>query len=469
MAAALIRLTMPTGDLVRRIFRGGAWSLFGKLSGAILFVALNALLAHLLPTKDVGAFFICFSIVSAASLLIPLGANQAIVRYMAAARAKGQSALLRPLLGRSMMLWGVGAVIVMTALGSGLGRWILEGLFDAPELDVLLPLLMLWGALAASQFIVAEAFRGLEDIRAAAVVGGGQTGGVATALLTVLFIILAWSTGSVDVTLQTVILTATIACGVVTVTAFALLFRRLPPAAVARAGNSAGLWVPSTMLPYLVVTFSQYVFQQADLWVVGAVTGQEELAAYGTATRLVFAVALPLMALNGVLPPLISELFAAGRKEQLEKILRSTATLATGLTFLVLTVLALTGIPLITYLFGSDYVAGLLPMLVLGIGRLVNAVAGSCTLVLLMTGHQGRVMRINVSCAAGTLLLAVPAGSLVGSLGVAIAFCTGLAIQNLITVRAATSLLGVRTYVGPISINDIKRVIGSRPASGRRT
>jgi Na+-driven multidrug efflux pump len=94
MAAALIRLTMPTGDLVRRIFRGGAWSLFGKLSGAILFVALNALLAHLLPTKDVGAFFICFSIVSAASLLIPLGANQAIVRYMAAARAKGQSALL---------------------------------------------------------------------------------------------------------------------------------------------------------------------------------------------------------------------------------------------------------------------------------------------------------------------------------------------------------------------------------------
>ena len=456
---------MPTGDLARRIFRGGAWSLFGKLSGAILFVALNALLAHLLPKKDVGAFSVCFSIVSAASLLIPLGANQAIVRYMAAARAKGQSGLLRSLLGRSMMLWGLGAVIVMIALGSGLGRWILAGLFDAPELTVLLPLLMLWGALAASQFIIAEAFRGLEDIRAAALVGGGQTGGVATALIMVLVIGLAWSAGSIDITLQSVIVTATTACGVVTVTAFAFLVRKLPPAALSRVGSSARLWIPSAMLPYLVVTFSQYVFQQADLWVVGAIAGQEDLAAYGSATRLVFAVALPLMALNGVLPPLISELFAAGRKEQLEKILRSTATLATGLTLLVLAVLALTGIPLITYLFGSDYVSGLLPMLVLGAGRLVNAAAGSCTLVLLMTGHQGRVMRINLSCALGTLLLAVPAGSLLGSLGVAMAFCAGLVIQNLITVRSTISLLGVRTYAGPISMKDLRRAL----LSGRRT
>lgn len=469
MAATPIRLIMPTGDLVGRIFRGGAWSLFGKLSGAVLFVALNALLAHLLPKKDVGAFFICFSIVSAASLVIPLGANQAIVRYMAATRAKGQSGVLRSLLGRSMILWGAGTVIVMTALGLGLGRWILAGLFDAPGLNEMLPLLMLWSALAASQFIIAEAFRGMEDIRGAALVGGGQTGGVATALLTVLVIGLASSAESIDVTLQTVIVTATIACGVVTVTAFALLLRRLPPATMASAENSARLWIPSAMFPYLVVTFSQYVFQQADLWVVGAVAGHEDLAAYGTATRLVFAVALPLMALNGVLPPLISELSAAGRKEQLEKVLRSVATLATGLTMLVLAVLALTGIPLITYLFGSEYVAGLLPMLVLGVGRLVNAAAGSCTLVLLMTGHQGRVMQINVSCAIGTIILAVPACSLFGSLGVAMAFCTGLAIQNLVTVRSTISLLGLRTYVGPISVKDIRRALGSRPVSGGRT
>ena len=65
-----------------------------------------------------------------------------------------------------------------------------------------------------------------------------------------------------------------------------------------------------------------------DLVIFGAFLPHQEVALYGAAFRLVFFVATPFIVASQVVPPIIAELYAQGRKRDLESSLREVATVA---------------------------------------------------------------------------------------------------------------------------------------------
>src|SRR5687768_15896805 len=120
-------------SLKRRLVSGGAWALGGRMAQALTALATNALLARLLSPQELGAYFLAFSVVMLGSMVGSLGANYAVVRFVAESMGLNH-------FGRARHAVSVMCVVgVFGALGSG-SLYLLSGgvlankLFHAPAL-----------------------------------------------------------------------------------------------------------------------------------------------------------------------------------------------------------------------------------------------------------------------------------------------------------------------------------------------
>jgi O-antigen/teichoic acid export membrane protein len=180
---------------------------------------------------------------------------------------------------------------------------------------------------------------------------------------------------------------------------------------------------------------------------VGVFRPQTEVAIYGAAAKLVILVAIPLQIINAVVPPLIAEMYAQGKRQELERTLRLAATVSGVPAFLALAAFLVLGAPLLALIYGDYYSAAWTVLALLSLGQLVNVWVGSCGMVLTMTGHQVTMMVLMVISGG----LTVAAGLLVvgryGATGVAAATAGGIALQQILLWLAARSSAGIWTHV----------------------
>lgn len=442
-----------------RLLGAGAWVLAGKMLAAAGYILLNAFLAKTLSPEDVGHFFVAFSVVSAAALLGLAGTNHAAVRFVATARLESNARGVFRTVLRVLLVGAAGLLAAGLAVHLGAAFLFSERLFGAPRLAEMGILLAAWIVFAGIQLLVAEAFRGLGQIPPASAFGGGQVGGAAGMTLAIAMIF-AWYLVAGPAGLVQIFSLIVVAFAMVAAVGIAFLLSRALHAAA--DGARPGLvWQSAPLGAFMLVTVSQYLFQQADLWVVGIATSVPELAVYGSASRLVFIVALPLMVLNGVLPTIIVRRYHGKDLLRLEQILRASASLAALVTVAVLAAFAIGGEWLLTRLFTADYADGVRILIILGAGRLVSALAGSCSLTLMMTGHQRVVMSWNLVCGIGCVAVAFPVARFAGPDGVAWVFASVMAIQNVVMAMVVRRRLGIACHAGVIGPGDLLRIMRS--------
>lgn len=436
--------------LKRRLLSGGAWAFGGRLAMVFTALASNALLARLLSPQHLGAYFLAFSVVLVGGQW-GAGLGQVVVRFVAESIGLQQFARARQMLGRSLVLGVLGSLAIGT-IYLVLGRIVGNVLFHAPALAGVTGLVAGWMVVTALQALLSEALRGFQDIRLATIFGGLSTGVLLIASLGVL-----WSLGY-RANLSTALL-FTVAAGLVSVSLAGWLLHR-KAASLPRQGAKDHIGFGGIMrvaLPLLVVNFTQLALTQADLWILAAFQPQKEVAIYGAAARMVILVAMPIMVVNSVTPPLIAEMYAQGRKRELECVLRATATLAGIPAFLVLAGFILLGGPILGLMFGDYYREGATVLVLLSIGQLVNVWVGACGMALVMTGHQTAAMVITV---ASSLVMAIGGLSVVGpygATGIAAAAAAGVAICNISFWLVAKRKTGMWTHAGFTGFSDLLR------------
>jgi O-antigen/teichoic acid export membrane protein len=198
--------------------------------------------------------------------------------------------------------------------------------------------------------------------------------------------------------------------------------------------------------PLLVTNVAIYLLGTGvDLWVLGAFRPQSQVALYGAASRVMFLVATPYLILQGVTPPLIAEMYARGKKREMERTLRMVSTVA-GLP---------AAIALIGFLFFGDSILGLFygpfyrqaaaVLAILSTGRLIAVWTGSAGVTLMMTGHQKPMMYITVSSGIASISAGLLLAPHYGKIGVAIGTASTQAMQNVLQVLTAKRLVGVWT------------------------
>lgn len=430
-------------SLRRRLLSGGAWALGGRVVTAFTGLASNALLARLLSPQDLGTYFLAFSVVSLGAVLGSLGLNQAVVRFVAESMGANQAERARRTV---VMVVGIGAIgATVVALMYLLFGGVLGALFHAPALAAVTGLVAGWIVVMTLQHLLAETFRGFHDIRLATAFSGLVMGVLLTACLSILWL----SEG--QATLGVVILLAGISGLTSTLLAGWLLHRKV----TSLAPSSPGGRVRADKLlrvawPLMITGVTIFALTQADLWIVGVFRPQEEVAIYGAAVRMVTLVAMPLLIVNAVVPPLIAEMYFQGKKRELQRALRISATLAAIPAIVVLLSFTLFGAPILGAVFGDYYREGATVLALLSVGQLVNVWAGPSGLLLNMTGHHFSAMAITLLSAITALVTAILIVDNAGIAGVGASFAGGLILQNGAMILYTWKVIGILPHASLI-------------------
>jgi O-antigen/teichoic acid export membrane protein len=443
----------PLPSLERSLLSGGTWAFGGKALTVLVVLASNALLARLLSPEDLGAYFLAFSVVSVGALAGSLGLNLSVVRFVAESIGLNQTDRARRVVGVVFCLGAVGALVV-GLLYLSLGDFVGESLFGAPNLAAITGLVAGWMAVMVLQMLLAETFRGFNDIRLATLFSNLVTGVLLTACLALLWLLRE------EATLATVVLLAAASSFASTSLGGWLLYCKLttffPRGTKSRVRIGEVL---SVSWPLLITNLTLFAVAQADVWVVGAFRPQEDVAIYGAAVRTVSLILMPLVIVDAVVSPVIAEKYAQRRREELENTLRTTATVAGIPAFLTLAVFILFGGPILGLVYGDYYRQGALVLALLSIGQIATVWSGSCRLTLTMTGHQTMLMVISTIGGVAMLVAALGVVGPYGTTGVALTASLGLALQHLLMLVAAKYTTGMWTHASFEGLSYLVRAV----------
>ncbi len=452
--------------LRRRLLSGGAWAFGGKILVALTGLISSVLLARLLTPQALGTYFLAYSIVNVGTSLGALGLTGTVVRLVAEGMGLNLFGRVRHVISVVLgvgTLGGLGVGFAYLLFGDALAK----SVFNAPALAAITGLVAGWIMVGTLHGLLGETFRGFHDIRLATILGGQTTGaatGLATVALLAASLFLLWVTNG-QATVATVVLLAICSGAVSTLVAGWLLHRkvrRLPPQTPDEGQKADPKKVLtealSISLPLLVITLLMMVRTTGDVWILGAFLPQSELALYGAASRLVSMVTMPMAIVTAIAPPLIAEMYSQGRREDLERVLRSMATL-TGIP----ACLASMGCvffagPIMGLVYPDYYRGGAVVLALLSIGLFASVCSGSCGIVLSYTGHQKLLMVITIASSAATLIAMLATVEPYGIVGVAVARMVGQVLQNGIVLLVVKQKTGMWTHVGFRGIFQMWRV-----------
>lgn len=422
--------------------RNSAISLAVRILAALSGLLVTTLITRTLEPQAVGIYFILFSFCSIGAIIIGCGLNLSVVRLISESMA-----LRRPgrALGTVRITLKLLALATLTFTGVLLlppVKTLLAALLKFTPDTLLLILVVVWTFGLALQSVLAEVFRGLQDIFRASVYGG---------LCTSLLCLAALATAALYTTAtlhQTVTLVTSATALAVLLCAISLqrVLRHLPSPEPPRWPELLALTAPLWGTNLLLV-----VLTQADLWILNRLSDSADVALYGAASRLTQLLTLPLLVLNSALIPMISEQHALGQHSRLQNLLRDSAALATLPALGVLALFGVAGSLLLELFFGASYRDAHMILLILGAGQCVNVLCGSAGYTLMMTGHQRDMLWITVLSGALMIPLAFVLGGELGAPGVALGTALSLGFQSLamcICVRVRLRLVTFASLPG---------------------
>jgi O-antigen/teichoic acid export membrane protein len=419
-------------------------------------IVTTGLLARMLSKQEFGAYFLALTIVSLGAVVGSLGLPKTVVGLVAQNMGVGRPERARRVI-RTVLEIGVFGTLGVSLAYLLVGGLVSEHLFHSSLLVGVTGLMAGWIAIAVVQEITAETFRGFHDIRLATLLGGlataGKSGGLIMRVLLLGVLVLLW-VRSGQANLTTVMLVCIGSGSVSVVLSLWLLYDK-----VTLLGSSEGAEdeepvsakeVLDDAIPFLAIALTSFVLLSADVWILGALGSLEEVGIYGAASRLVTFVAMPLLIVNLVLPPLVAEMYAQGQTGRLERTLRTFSTLAGIPSLLVLLVFMLLGGPILGLVYGKPIYhsdTAVLVLLILSAAKLTAVWSGSCGLVLQFTGHQRSMLRVSVLTSPLFFVVAILATQRYGPVGVACAAGATTALQNVIMVLLAKRKTGMWTHI----------------------
>tara|TARA_B100001146_G_scaffold225246_1_gene248664 strand:- start:19211 stop:20515 length:1305 start_codon:yes stop_codon:yes gene_type:complete len=205
-------------------------------------------------------------------------------------------------------------------------------------------------------------------------------------------------------------------------------------------------WIQQT-IPFSINSGIQVIKSRVLTYVILIFGTVEGVALFEVALRGANLVAFTLDALNRAISPFIATAFEEKNMQRLQKIITKATRLIFATSLPVALVFILGGESLITFIFGEAYVDSYIPLVIICIGQLVNAMTGSVGLLLNMTGNQHVFSKSNMLFLAINIALSIPAVLYFQVTGAAMAYTVILALQNITLVWYVKKHLNINTAI----------------------
>jgi O-antigen/teichoic acid export membrane protein len=140
-------------------------------------------------------------------------------------------------------------------------------------------------------------------------------------------------------------------------------------------------------IPVAFKDVSDMLLRRIDILMIGYFFSSTVVGFYNISVLVATTLALPLAAFNQLFPPIASRLYAEGDMKQLDS-LYGTVTRWTFATSLIIGLITIVYREEILSIFGTEFVAGSLVLLMITISQLFNCLGGANGYLLMMTNHQ---------------------------------------------------------------------------------
>jgi O-antigen/teichoic acid export membrane protein len=425
-------------DQMGNVSRQSSFFFLGTIFTAVIGYLFKVYLARILGAEALGIYALGMTIMGLLGVFNAFGLPQSAVRFVAAYHATGRIRQLRQFLGRSILL------LLLSNLALGgllllLGPWVATHFYRTPELGKycgLFALIMLLGALTT---FLGQVLAGYKDVTSRTVITN-FIGTPLTMILSVGLIVLGLG-------LRGYILAQVLSAACV-LALLAVAVRKLIP-----ASQSIPISICSP-LEKRVVSFSafalgisllEFLMAQSDKILIGFYLNPRDVGIYAVAMGLVSFVSIILQSVNQIFSPTIADLHARGELALLTRIFQTLTKWCLGLT-LPLGAVIIIFAPVLMHVFGRDFEAGW-PVLVIGtVGQVVNCGVGSVGYLLLMSGHQRDLVRIQVVMAVVIVALGLMLIPKWGILGAAIVAAITNLLSNLWYLWEVRRKLGMSPY-----------------------
>src|ERR1700733_304202 len=395
-------------------------------------------LARVLGARDLGVYALGMTLVGFLSIFNGMGLPQSAVRFVASYAAANKFRQLHALLWRGAgLLLAVNAVFAVIFLG--LGRWIAVRFYHAPLLVHYLPWFALTMLTGAVTFFYGKVLAGYRDLTRRTVI----TNFVGSPLMMLLTVVLISRGLGLQGYLIAQVLSAAVVCLLLV-----YVVRQLTPVSARFSVNHGArlereVWSFSAAM--LGIGLMEFLMMQVDKVALGYYRGAREVGIYSVAAAVVVYVPLALSSVNQIFSPTISDLHTRGEHALPGRLFQSLTKWVIGLTLPLACVIIVFARPLMR-IFGPDFEAGW-PILIIGtLGQLVNCGVGSVGFLLLMSGNEKRLIKVQTVMATVMVVLSAALVPLWGIVGAAVAAAitnVGVNGWNMLEVRKS---LGLSAY-----------------------
>ncbi len=409
-------------------------------------------LARVLGAEALGIYALGMTIVGFFGLFNGLGLPQAAVRFVAAYSATAQWQRLQGFLRRAFGLLGIGNIVLGAAMIVA-GPWLAGSLYHAPALVPYLQLFAIMLMLGAFTAFLGQVLAGYKDVALRTVI----TNFIGSPLGIVFGVVLL----SLGFGLRGYLLAQVASAAIVLLLLLAAAWRLTPKPARQAPRTAVPMerevfWFSAAVFG---VSILEFILVQADKILLGVFLDVRQVGIYSVAATLVAFVPVALQSVNQIFSPTIADLHARGEHALLGRLFQTLTKWIFGATLPLAFVMIVFSKPLMR-LFGAAFEAGWLVLSLGTLGQLVNAGVGSVGYLLLMSGNQARLIRVQAVMAVfmvgATFGLVRP----FGMAGVALAAALTNALSNCLylwQVRAALQLSPYnRTYLrllGPCAMS----------------
>ncbi|MFZ0686503.1 MAG: flippase [Terriglobales bacterium] len=423
---------------VGHISRHSAVFFAGTLFTAAAGYLFKVYLARVLGAEALGIYALGMTIVGFFGIFNGLGLPQAAVRFVAAYSATEQWQRLHGFLRRSFGLLAIGNIVLGAAM-LGAGPWLARNLYHAPAL---IPYLHLFAGiliLGAFTTFMGQVLAGYRDVALRTVITN-FIGSPLNIVFAIAFITLGFG-------LRGYLLAQVASAATVVLLLLAAAWRLTPVHAKQVPDTSVPMerevfWFSAAVFG---VSILEFILSQSDKILLGAFLDVRQVGIYSVAATMVAFVPIALQSVNQIFSPTIADLHARGEHALLGRLFQTLTKWILGSTVPLAVVMIVFSKPLLR-LFGAAFEEGWLVLTVGTVGQLVNAGVGSVGYLLLMSGNQARLIRVQVVMALFMIAATIGFVRPLGMAGVALAAALTNALSNYLYLRQVRAALQLSPY-----------------------
>jgi O-antigen/teichoic acid export membrane protein len=421
---------------VSTLARGSGITFFGGGFSLAVGALAQLLVARLLGPQKLGIYSLGRAITRIGNQVAPLGLNSAVV-YYAARHWKTDPAKLRDVLVQSIAATLVSGSIFMVVLYLS-APWIALRVFGDPTLvralRMLSPAIAIYPTLRVAKQATGVSFRMQYRV---------YTDLISSVAFIAIFLGLFMVGGAMRAAVLAYVGSAALAL----VVACYFLQRLF---ADAFSDRTKPQFILPALFAYALPAFLSILFtaplESSDRLIIGYFFSPSQVGLYQAASQAAVGVGVGLLAVGAVAAPMIANLHGRGEMDRLSELFRVSTKWVFYFGLAAFLLIASESHAVMSMLYGRRFREGSVALLILAFGRLIDSAAGSARAMLLLTGHQNRLLRITSFTLALQIVLSVILTPRFGIAGAASARVLATLAVAVISLSAVKSSLGLWPY-----------------------